>query len=50
MVLNELESKGIYVHINDLPSYLNSNITQMPPATVAAILETIAKRVMQASP
>lgn len=38
MVLNELESKGIYVHINELPSYLNSKITHMPPATIAAIL------------
>lgn len=50
MVLNELEPKGIYVHINELPSYLNSKITQMPPTTIAAILEAIAKRVIQASP
>ncbi|WP_427144071.1 phage antirepressor N-terminal domain-containing protein [Pseudomonas nitroreducens] len=45
MILNELEPQGIYVHINELPSYLNSKITHMPSATVAAILEAIAKRV-----
>lgn len=27
MVLNELEPKGIYVHIKELPSYLKSTIT-----------------------
>ncbi|WP_427144074.1 phage antirepressor N-terminal domain-containing protein [Pseudomonas nitroreducens] len=48
MILNELEPQGIYVHINELPSYLNSKITQIPPATVAAILEAITTRVAHA--
>lgn len=39
MVLSELEP------VNELPSYLNSKITQNPPSTIAAILLGIAARI-----
>ncbi|MFJ3259813.1 phage antirepressor N-terminal domain-containing protein [Pseudomonas sp. NPDC086581] len=49
MVLNELERKGIYVHVDELASYIDSKITRIPPETIGGILQAIAKRVVQAS-
>ncbi|MBB4865765.1 hypothetical protein HNP46_004666 [Pseudomonas nitritireducens] len=49
MFLKELEPKGIYVHVDELASYIDSKITRIPAETIGWILQAVAKRVVQAS-